>query len=82
MRHPLLVCVLLCVAGAVPGQAVPQPLDDVSVARLQQELTPDPRAPWRSVPWQLDLLAAQRDAAGQHKPLFVWAMDGHPLGCT
>ncbi len=64
------------------AQAPSTPLDDVTFTRLQQELTPDPAAPWRTIPWQLDLLAAQRDAAAQRKPLFIWAMDGHPLGCT
>ncbi len=38
--------------------------------------------PWRTIPWQTDLLAAQRLALHQDKPLFIWAMDGHPLGCT
>jgi len=37
---------------------------------------------WRSIPWRIDLLAAQAEAAEQRRPLFVWAMDGHPLGCT
>lgn len=39
-------------------------------------------APWRSIPWQVDLLDAQKMAVVQSKPLFIWAMDGHPLACT
>ena len=38
--------------------------------------------PWRTIPWKIDVLDAQRSAAKQKKPIFVWAMDGHPLGCT
>ncbi len=38
--------------------------------------------PWRTIPWNIDLLAAQKTAADEHKPIFIWAMDGHPLGCT
>lgn len=38
--------------------------------------------PWRKIPWQTDLLAAQRLSVEQGKPIFIWAMDGHPLGCT
>lgn len=41
-----------------------------------------PDEPWRTIPWQTDLLEAQKIAVEQQKPLFVWAMDGHPLGCT
>jgi hypothetical protein len=39
-------------------------------------------APWRSIPWETDLIEAQHKAVETGKPLFVWAMDGHPLGCT
>jgi len=72
----------LFAAASVSAQQPTPQLDLATFTRLQQELTPDPAAPWRSIPWQIDLLNAQRDAAAQHKPLFVWAMDGHPLGCT
>ncbi|HEX5054686.1 MAG TPA: hypothetical protein VFZ65_23120 [Planctomycetota bacterium] len=66
-----------------PAAADPQPrLDEQRFAELQRRLLPDPEAPWRSIPWRIDLLAAQHEAAAQQKPLFVWAMDGHPLGCT
>lgn len=57
-------------------------LDDARFEALQRQLTPDPEATWRSIPWRIELLAAQAEAAAARKPLFVWAMDGHPLGCT
>jgi hypothetical protein len=50
--------------------------------RLQQALTPDASEPWRTIPWKIALLDAQHVAASQSKPIFIWAMDGHPLGCT
>ena len=28
------------------------------------------------------VLEARQEAAKQKKPIFIWAMDGHPLGCT
>ena len=57
-------------------------LDDRRFESLRLELTADDDAQWRTIPWRIDLLAAQREAAAQQKPLFVWAMDGHPLGCV
>jgi hypothetical protein len=39
-------------------------------------------APWKSNPLADRLLKAQQIAVEQSKPLFIWAMDGHPLGCT
>ncbi|MEM7784062.1 MAG: hypothetical protein AAF623_11970 [Planctomycetota bacterium] len=37
---------------------------------------------WKQIPWKTDLLEAQRVAAEQNKPIFVWSMDGHPLACV
>jgi hypothetical protein len=37
---------------------------------------------WRTIPWKTGLLDAQRQAAAEGRPIFIWAMDGHPLGCT
>lgn len=37
---------------------------------------------YREIPWKTDLLAARAEAAKSGKPLFLWVMDGHPLGCT
>ena len=61
--------------------ALPQ-LTDQEFRKLHAELQPDESALWRTVPWKTSLLDAQRLAAEEKKPLFIWAMDGHPLGCT
>jgi len=50
--------------------------------KIHAELQPDDSALWRSVPWKTSVLSAQQIAAEQKKPIFIWAMDGHPLGCT
>ena len=58
------------------------PLTDRSVVELQSALAPSPEEAWRTIPWKTGLLEAQSEAARSRKPLFIWAMDGHPLGCT
>ena len=40
------------------------------------------RERWAEIPWQTDLAMARREAAREKKPLLMWVMDGHPLGCT
>ena len=57
-------------------------LNESEFRRLHQQLQPSPDEPWRSIPWKIALLDAQQTAARQRKPIFIWAMDGHPLGCT
>ena len=37
---------------------------------------------WLQVPWRTDFAAARAEANRSGKPLFLWMMDGHPLGCT
>ena len=37
---------------------------------------------WATIPWQIDLWQAGKLAAEQCKPMLLWEMDGHPLGCT
>jgi hypothetical protein len=49
--------------------------------RLHKELTPGAEV-WRTIPWKISLMDARRAAATAGKPIFIWAMDGHPLGCT
>ena len=37
---------------------------------------------WMKIPWMSDLWEARKKATEEGKPLFLWEMDGHPLGCT
>lgn len=82
MVHPgRLISLVLGTSLLVAQEPTPE-LNEQRFAELQRALSPDPATPWRTIPWRIDLLRAQSEAAAQHKPLFVWAMDGHPLGCT
>lgn len=63
-------------------QPSPPPLSEAKFGELLALLTPTENAMWRQIPWRIELLEAQREAAEHNKPLFIWAMDGHPLGCT
>ncbi|MDE2681101.1 MAG: hypothetical protein OSB29_07020 [Verrucomicrobiota bacterium] len=57
-------------------------LTEAEFQKLHRELQPDPKATWRTIPWKTSVLDAQAAAAREGKPIFIWAMDGHPLGCT
>ncbi len=49
--------------------------------KLHRELQPSKDEAWRSVPWKIDLLEVRAQAAKEGKPIFIWSMDGNPLGC-
>lgn len=66
-------CLRLPVA-AEPVQKTAELLDIIAPAKSEQA--------WLQIPWETDLAAARRKATAQDKPVFLWEMDGHPLGCT
>ena len=37
---------------------------------------------WEAIPWLTSQWEARERAAAQGKPILLWEMDGHPLGCT
>lgn len=37
---------------------------------------------WTVIPWETDLWAARLKAQRLEKPIFLWAMNGNPLGCV
>lgn len=34
------------------------------------------------IPWMIDLWEARKKAASEDRPILLWEMDGHPLGCV
>ena len=82
-RTRLELVIVMALAGLVANV---QPLfgtdlDQVEFEKLHSALVPKEEA-WKTIPWQTDLLTAQQMAAEQEKLIFIWSMDGHPLGCT
>lgn len=37
---------------------------------------------WLQIPWRLNLMEARKASVEQGKPIFLWIMNGHPMGCT
>lgn len=74
--------VILGLVAADPARSQAEELDEDRFRELHAQLQTDGKAPWRTIPWKIGLLDAQQTAAREGKPIFIWAMDGHPLGCT
>ncbi len=55
-------------------------LNDETFRKLHSQLKPPAAELWRDIPWRVSLVEAQNLAAREKKPLFIWSMDGHPLG--
>jgi hypothetical protein len=75
----LAVCGL---AGALSAPAA-EPVRPDQFGKLQALIKPDAgEDAWAKIPWLTDLWQARKIAATQGKPILVWEMDGHPLGCV
>lgn len=80
----LVIALVMSVAASLSPLpiAAADVLSESEFRKLHTQLLPSETEPWRTIPWKISLLEAQRAAAGEKKPIFIWAMDGHPLGCT
>ena len=56
-------------------------LGDAEFRKLHDQLKSPTAELWRNIPWKVSLVEAQNQAAREKKPLFIWSMDGNPLGC-
>jgi hypothetical protein len=81
LRSLWLACLGLGLTAAPAAAADPVPPDQFD--KLHALIQPKPsEEAWLLIPWRTDLTAARREAAAAGKPLLLWEMDGHPLGCT
>jgi hypothetical protein len=70
----------LLVLAAAFSTAAP---DEKSFRQLHSLIKPKAsEQSWEAIPWMTSLWEARERAAAQGKPILLWEMDGHPLGCT
>lgn len=93
MRLPcpaFLAAACACAAGIGPARGEPGAHggassllheDTFDAWRDHLALQPD-EILWRSIPWLSTFSEGLAQSAAQHKPLLLWVMNGHPLGCT
>ena len=73
---------LFCLIGSHHVSAA-EPIRPAQFAKLHALIKPDAgEEKWARIPWLTSLWQARRKAAEQGKPILLWEMDGHPLGCT
>jgi hypothetical protein len=76
------------VVGATSSPRTTEPRPEHSGDKAQKELfrrvealRPAPEfLRWRQIPWMTDLVAAQRTAKEEKRPLLIWASGDEPFG--
>ena len=70
-----------CLLASIAGHPFSDTLDFEEFQKLHDNVKPTEEV-WKTIPWHVDLKSAQKEASEKDKLLLIWAMDGHPLGCT
>jgi len=88
--RPAALVLLALTATASPQDAVetapaapPLPELSAAFAAARDHVLPEPdELAWRSIGWRPRFGAAMLEADAAGRPVLLWAMNGHPLGCT
>jgi hypothetical protein len=70
-----------------PGEVQPPPavpeLTDANLRKWIDFIRPsDADTKWERLEWRTELGAAVQEAKALQRPILLWAMNGHPIGCT
>ncbi len=90
MRHALPALLLALTAlspmrssWAVVPQAQHALLGGKTLEQWSEIIDPKPaELEFLGLAWRSEFLSAALEAHASHKPILLWAMNGHPLGCT
>ena len=81
MKTTHLLAALTCftLATSLPSQAQWSDQQKHLITTIQPT---DTENSWLKINWRTNLWEARKEAAKSKKPIYLWEMDGHPLGCT
>ena len=69
--------------GPLSAQSTHAPEDEAAFRKLFDSIFPDTNEEkWRQTPWVPSIATGRQMAQERQRPLFLWAMNGDPLGCV
>ena len=78
----IVVLTVGAVAAMRPQATMPE-LNDQNFEALLKQIQPTRQeARWQEIPWRNTFWDAVQEANRAEKPILLWGMNGHPLGCT
>ncbi len=73
---------LAAVGCVAPASSTPS-LGGHDLSYWRERISPAPsELAWMKIPWQPSFHEGVIEARAQGRPLLLWVMNGHPLGCT
>ncbi len=76
----MMIGALLAVVGIL---GAPPELNDQTFEHWRDYIRPSAQELcFLEIPWRESFFAAVKEAQETDRPILLWAMNGHPLGCT
>ena len=85
MRSVMAITVasIMAMAALAARAKAAEPIRPEQFENLHTLIKPKPaEQKWAEIPWLSSLWEARQQAAREGKPILLWEMDGHPLGCV
>ena len=87
MAKSFVVTLTFLVSGldllAAEGESLPPPKLSAVNAKFRDLVVPNAsEASYRKIPWRTSILQGIVEAQKHDKPVMIYLMNGHPLGCT
>lgn len=84
MKKAIVIIFSLLIVGSLfAEQKASEHLTAANARSIHQLCQPlEAENQWRSIPWHSNIWQAREQAAKEGKPVYLWEMDGHPLGCV
>lgn len=58
-------------------------INSKNIEKIKKHILPEKsKVTWQTIPWLSTMTEGVVKAQEEKKPIFLWAMNGHPLGCT
>lgn len=79
----VLLSLMLFAGCASSGTNTPFALTEQNFSAWKKHIQPDrSELAWTQIPWLPTFAEGLMQAHAEDKPLLLWVMNGHPLGCT
>ena len=77
------ICCYLCSSVVPAFSSAAEPIRPEQFNKLHALIRPGAdEEKFMQIPWRTSLWDAREKAAKEGKPILIWEMDGHPLGCV
>jgi hypothetical protein len=83
MKHTIFGGIFVLLVASVGHGADQKPALSADYEKMRDLILPSPHEQsYRSIDWRTNVLRGVVDAQRQDKPVMIFLMNGHPLGCT